>query len=132
MEGILCPSCGHDQLGSANYCGLCGTPMANPASPAEAGSDHESARELLKILEITGAISSTLELQRVLDLVLTYAVDITQGQRGFLILRGPGGKLQIRAAHNMDLKELEGREYAISKHALGLALRRCRRSLPIC
>jgi signal transduction histidine kinase len=122
MGGILCPSCRHRNIEKANFCGLCGTSLAgSPEQPAES-SRLDDALDLLKILEITNAINSTLDLEKVLSLVLAYSVEITQGQRGFLILRGPDGKLQFRAAQNMDYKELSGKDHTISRRALGMAL----------
>lgn len=122
MDKIACPSCGYDNNAQANFCGLCGNRLPTARLTATAETQLDDPKDLQKILEITNAINSTLNLEKVLNLVLDYTVEITEGQRGFLILRGESGDLQFRVARNIDQQELGKKEYDISRRAVQVAM----------
>jgi serine/threonine-protein kinase PknK len=82
--------------------------------PAEGG---EAAR-LTKLLGLYRRLNSAATTQQVLEATMDAAIELTNAERGFLILRGEN--LRVRAARNMD-KETLGN--AASKFSRGIAAR---------
>lgn len=67
--------------------------------------NHEVTRlvsELRCLYEVGHAISSELDLDRVLDLVLTHVIRVTGAERGFIMLRDDDGRLLPVAARDME------------------------------
>ncbi|MBI4862058.1 MAG: diguanylate cyclase [Candidatus Riflebacteria bacterium] len=76
-----------------------------------------SMSELKCLYEITGAISSELDLERVLDLIITHVIRATGAERGFVMLRDPQtGKLVPKVARNMEstLDDVQKTQFARS------------------
>lgn len=70
---------------------------------------------LLALTEISQVINSTLELDEVLRIVMDTIVQLTQAERGFLMLRSEQGDLAIRVARNWEKASLDPSEFAISR-----------------
>jgi PAS domain S-box-containing protein len=58
-------------------------------------------RQREHLLEITRALTSRLDLPSLLKLIITSAVDMLKGELGFIALRTPEGKLEIRASYGI-------------------------------
>jgi len=53
------------------------------------------------LLQITRAMTSRLDLPSLLSLIISSAVDMLQGELGFIALRGHDGHLEIRASYGI-------------------------------
>jgi diguanylate cyclase (GGDEF)-like protein len=76
-----------------------------------------SVRELKCLYEIGQAINSELDIDRVLDLIITHVIRASNAERGFIMLRdGASGKLVPRVARNMEntLDEVERTQFSRS------------------
>ncbi len=74
---------------------------------------HE--RENLRRLQrVTMAINSTLELERLLGIIVDHAIELTEAERGFLIL-AEGGELIFEVARNFAKEEVAEPEFNISR-----------------
>ena len=83
--------------------------------------DDEDAEKLLREREnlrrlqrITMAINSTLELEKLLGIVVDHAIELTEAERGFLIL-AEGGELAFEVARNFAKEEVAEPEFNISR-----------------
>ena len=68
---------------------------------------------LLRLQRVTHGMSSELDLPRLLRLIVDHAVDITEAERGFLILV-QDGKLSFEVARNYEQGDVEEPEYTVS------------------
>jgi Nif-specific regulatory protein len=75
---------------------------APPAAPPARVEDL-----LQDVMRAARDVTSILELQRLLGSVLDAFVTITGAERGFLMLYDGDGALQVRAAHNLDVAQLD-------------------------
>jgi len=84
----------------------------------ESGPDLERLRRersnLLRLQRITRALNSEHDVVRLLELILDSAVELTDAERGFLIV-GEGEALRIRVARNFDRETVENPEFSISR-----------------
>ncbi len=77
---------------------------------------------LLRLLEINKALNGERRLPALLDLIMDSVIELTDAERGFLILRegreGRGGRegdaLEVKAARNINREEIRGPEFTIS------------------
>jgi signal transduction histidine kinase len=72
--------------------------IVTPGSQPQRGGPRID--DLKKLLEISQAINSTLNLDRILEMVMKYAIDLVTAERGFIMLV-EDGKLVTRQAHNL-------------------------------
>ncbi len=79
----------------------------------------EGGVNLKKMLEISRAMNSTLELAHLLSYVMDKVVEITRAERGFLILVGKGGNLEFKVARNLSREEIASAEFEISHSIIG-------------
>ncbi|MCI0343492.1 MAG: sigma 54-interacting transcriptional regulator [Planctomycetales bacterium] len=68
---------------------------------------------LLRLLEINKALNGERRLPALLDLIMDSVIELTDAERGFLILR-EGERLEVRAARNINREEIRGPEFTIS------------------
>ncbi|EYF01016.1 PP2C family protein-serine/threonine phosphatase [Chondromyces apiculatus] len=66
------------------------------------------------LLEVSRAITSSLDMQTVLQQVLDQVIGLTEAARGYLVLLDERGELGVRVARNLDQRTLEGRDFAFS------------------
>ena len=79
-----------------------------PGTPAEGASVIGGFRQVASLLETLQAVGSAKLLDEVLTLVLDAAIEITQAERGFVMLANKAGELELklaRAAGKMPLPE---------------------------
>ncbi|MHC4599956.1 MAG: sigma 54-interacting transcriptional regulator, partial [Planctomycetota bacterium] len=81
-------------------------------SPAEAMQEAESIR---KLLEVTKRMNSEQKIDALLGLILDTAINLTQAERGFLILL-ENGEMKFRLAHTDGGDAIEHPELQISHH----------------
>lgn len=71
--------------------------------------------EMEALLHVTQVVNSSLDIDQVLNQVMDQIIQLTQAERGFLMLINDRGKLQFRVARNMDQETLQGSEFNISR-----------------
>ncbi len=94
--------------------------------------DDEARRErtdLLRLQRTARALNSELDRGRIFDLVLDHAIDIVRAERGFLLLRGPGGTLEFAGSRNFAGDDVQATELEISR---SLAHGVLERGEPVC
>jgi signal transduction histidine kinase len=64
-------------------------------------SSPDVVRNLSLLLEISRSLNATTSLQELLELALDTVLDLTQAERGFLMLRDDEGRLSIRVARKL-------------------------------
>ncbi len=79
---------------------------ARSAAPAAVSAPADGA--LRKLLEINKRLNSELQLDRLLELILDTVIELSRAERGFLLLRGETGALEVRLERNVDAKVREG------------------------
>jgi transcriptional regulator with GAF, ATPase, and Fis domain len=70
---------------------------------------------LRRLLRINKRLNSELRLPRLLEMILDTVIELTDAERGFLLLEGDDHELQIKAARNIDQQTLETEELALSR-----------------
>jgi transcriptional regulator with GAF, ATPase, and Fis domain len=68
----------------------------------------------LKILDINKKLGATLVLSDLLDLIIDTVVDVTNAERGFLILKTQSDMV-VETARNVDREKLKGPEFKVSR-----------------
>jgi sigma-B regulation protein RsbU (phosphoserine phosphatase) len=77
---------------------------------------NQSPDERLTLLyRVSQTFSSSLDLDRVLDLVMDEVIATTHAERGFLMLYDDGGELVFAAARGMDRQTIESPEFQVSR-----------------
>ena len=71
--------------------------------------------ELAALFHVTQVVNSSLNLDQVLNQVMDQIIQLTQAERGFLMLINAEGKLEFRIARNMDRETIEGSSFNISR-----------------
>ncbi len=79
----------------------------------EEDSDPLSADILLRLQGIASALNTEHELERLLNLIIDNAIELTGAERGFLILVGKQ-EMEFRVARNFEQQEVSAPEFAIS------------------
>ena len=72
-------------------------------------------RSLRALAQIGQVVNSSIELDVVLQIVMDTIVRLTEAERGFLMLRGENGELEVRVARNFEQESIEGSEFAVSQ-----------------
>ncbi len=76
-------------------------------------STHQ--KRLAALYEVSRVLGSSLDLQIVLDQVMDAIIQLTEAERGFLMLLDDDGNLRVRVARNLDQESLESGEFAVSR-----------------
>jgi len=75
--------------------------------------DREQVAALARSAE---GLNSTLDLEGVLEQAMHMLVDLTGAERAFFMLKNEqSGEMKVRISHNIDMDELEGSAFAISR-----------------
>lgn len=82
---------------------------------AASHQDTVHQKRLGALYEVSRAIGSSLDLQTVLDQVMDAIIEITEAERGFLMLLDDDGRLEVRVARNFDQETLDSGEFAVSR-----------------
>jgi transcriptional regulator with GAF, ATPase, and Fis domain/predicted negative regulator of RcsB-dependent stress response len=88
----------------------------------EGRASHSSAERttlleshLRRLLRINKRLNSDLRLSRVLETIIDTVIELTDAERGFLLLRDGNGELTVKVARNMDQTSLEGSSSSLSR-----------------
>ncbi|MGD0611610.1 MAG: adenylate/guanylate cyclase domain-containing protein [Anaerolineales bacterium] len=76
---------------------------------------EEERSKLLALAGVTQAVNSSLELDEVLRLVMDTIIQLTEAERGFLMLRDAQGDMVMRVARNWEQESVHPGEFAISR-----------------
>jgi hypothetical protein len=63
---------------------------------------------LRRLLRINKRLNSDLRLSRVLETIIDTVIELTDAERGFLLLKDGDGELVVKVARNIDQTSLEG------------------------
>jgi transcriptional regulator with GAF, ATPase, and Fis domain/serine/threonine protein kinase len=74
-----------------------------------------SQSRLKRFVRLSKRLNSELRLPRLLETVLDTIIELTDAERGFVLLRDVQGALVVRAARNMDQTSIEGESLAFSR-----------------
>lgn len=75
----------------------------------------QTRKQKLQTLVETGhVINSSLGLKRVLEEVMDSLIELVQAERGFLVLHGEDGELEVQIARGIDNVDLEDDDFALS------------------
>lgn len=77
---------------------------------------------LNRLLQVFKEISSTLELQELLNRITDLAVELTNTDRGFIMLMDESGQLHFKVARNADARTITGSAFKLSKTVVNKAL----------
>jgi len=79
-------------------------------------AQQEDHQQLQAIQQVCQAITSSLDLTKVLNMVMDSIVELTGAERGFLMLLDPeSGRLGFRVARNMDRETIDKSSFKISR-----------------
>jgi transcriptional regulator with GAF, ATPase, and Fis domain len=98
-------------------------PAASPPAP-----DRDEVARTRRLLAINKRLNSELRLPRLLEAIMDTVIELTEAERGFLLLSRKDGTLAVKVARNIDKRSLEGEELALSR---SIAERAARASAPI-
>ena len=70
---------------------------------------------LRRLLRINKRLNSELRLSRVLETIIDTVIELTDAERGFLLLKDAGGELVVKVARNIDQTTLEGPSLSLSR-----------------
>lgn len=76
-------------------------------------------RQVGALIGVGSAINSSLGLKQALEMVMDTLIALMGAERGFLMLREPDGKLNIRVARGIDREDLDRETFSISKTIVG-------------
>ncbi|HSS38007.1 MAG TPA: sigma 54-interacting transcriptional regulator, partial [Polyangia bacterium] len=88
---------------------------AGAADGALAARAQAAEARLRRLLRINKRLNSELRLPRLLEMILDTVIELTDAERGFLLLEDDTGELQVKAARNIDQRTLETDELALSR-----------------
>lgn len=75
---------------------------------------RDALYDLRRLAEITKALNSEYDLERLLDLIMDVAIELVGAERGFLILTGAGGDVAFKVARNIERTEVERPDRKVS------------------
>ncbi|RME19411.1 MAG: GAF domain-containing protein [Candidatus Zixiibacteriota bacterium] len=87
---------------------------ANPRLETPTVEANGSSSDLRALLEVSMAISSSLRLDDVLQLIMQKSVELMQAERGLIMLLDANGDLQIRSAYNLCQEQMMEEDFQIS------------------
>lgn len=70
------------------------------------------------LYEVGKALGASLDIDEVLNQVMDAIIQLTEAERGYIMLFDEAGNLEVRAARNMDKETLEEEEFAISRSVI--------------
>jgi serine/threonine-protein kinase PknK len=90
--------------------------------PADGRGDAELVQRaavlegrLRRLLRINKRLNSDLRLSRVLETIIDTVIELTDAERGFLLLKDGHGELVVKVARNIDQTSLEGPNSSLSR-----------------
>jgi len=81
---------------------------------------------LAALYEVSAALGSTLDLDKVLHQVMDAIIALTGAERGFLMLFEDDGELEVRVARNVEKETLDDEAFAVSRSVIELVAEEAR------
>jgi transcriptional regulator with GAF, ATPase, and Fis domain len=75
----------------------------------------ETEARLRRLLRINKRLNSELRLPRLLEMIVDTVIELTDAERGFLLLEDDAGELVVKVARNIDQRTLEAAEFELSR-----------------
>jgi transcriptional regulator with GAF, ATPase, and Fis domain len=94
---------------------LLGSSGDAPADAAAATRAAETEARLRRLLRINKRLNSEQRLPRLLEMIVDTVIELTDAERGFLLLEDEGGELAVKVARNIDQRTLETAEFELSR-----------------
>jgi transcriptional regulator with GAF, ATPase, and Fis domain len=93
------------------------TPNAGAGRDMAALIERSASLEsrLRRLLRINKRLNSDLRLSRVLETIIDTVIELTDAERGFLLLKDGGGELVVKVARNIEQTTLEGPGLSLSR-----------------
>jgi serine/threonine-protein kinase PknK len=88
---------------------------AAPPDTALAARAAETEGRLRRLLRINKRLNSEPRLPRLLETIVDTVIELTDAERGFLLLEDDTGELVVKVARNIDQKTLETTEFELSR-----------------
>jgi transcriptional regulator with GAF, ATPase, and Fis domain len=85
--------------------------------------------ETARLVSVTRAMTASTSVTTVLNLIMDAAIEITDAERGFLVLRDESGQWKVRTARNFDQEAVRGAEHKISR---SIAQQVAKTGKPVC
>src|SRR6185503_19425277 len=92
---------------------LSGTESAADGSVATRALAAEA--RLRRLLRINKRLNSELRLPRLLEMIVDTVIELTDAERGFLLIEDDKGELTVKVARNIDQQTLETAEFELSR-----------------
>jgi phosphoserine phosphatase RsbU/P len=89
-------------------------------------SANEELQKLARFIEVNQAFKFSMTPDDVLCLIVDAAIEITQAERGFLMLRNEAGDLEFKVARDDSRSWLEGADFAMSRSVVEEAFKQNR------
>jgi phosphoserine phosphatase RsbU/P len=89
-------------------------------------SANEELKKLARFIEVNQAFKFSLTPDDVLCLIVDAAIEITQAERGFLMLRNAAGDLEFKVARDDNHRWLQGSDFAMSRSVVEEAFNQSR------
>src|SRR5262245_38828760 len=89
-------------------------------------SANEELKKLARFIEVNQAFKFSLTPDDVLCLIVDAAIEITQAERGFLMLRNEAGDLEFKVARDDNRRWLQGSDFAMSRSVVEEAFKQSR------
>ncbi len=83
----------------------------------------DQQRRLAALYEVSKALGTSLDLDQVLNQTMDAIIQLTNAERGFLMLIGDDKGLAIKIARNMDQESLDEDEFAISRSVIEIVVK---------
>jgi serine/threonine-protein kinase PknK len=91
------------------------TSSRGPGDAALAARAAATESRLRRLLRINKRLNSELRLPRLLETIVDTVIELTDAERGFLLLEDDTGELVVKVARNFDQKTLETAEFELSR-----------------
>jgi transcriptional regulator with GAF, ATPase, and Fis domain/Tfp pilus assembly protein PilF len=86
-----------------------------PATRSSISNVLYDRRWVKRVLAINKRLNSEQRLPHLLELIMDTAIELTEAERGFLLLLEDDGNLSVKVARNIDQQSLEGEELSLSR-----------------
>ena len=86
-----------------------------PATRAVSARALAAEGRLRRLLRINKRLNSELRLPRLLEMIVDTVIELTDAERGFLLLEDETGQLEVKVARNIDQRTLETAEFELSR-----------------
>ncbi|MES1204728.1 MAG: sigma 54-interacting transcriptional regulator [Pseudomonadota bacterium] len=85
------------------------------AASARGARAARSEDRLRRLLRINKRLNSELRLPRLLELIMDTVIELTEAERGFILLEDDKGELAVKVARNIDQQSLESGAFDLSR-----------------